>query len=202
VIWAAATRQYHNAAARSASSRRSRPLAPPNGSPGRNTGKTEANLDRLGTRRKGLLAKRASSDTQEIDTIFSRFSSIPSKAILRFAFRYSLELVLWRTPEVPAISMDYSVIPKRWLATNVLSAPPNRDASDTPFSKSATPATRLWAGKVRRERHVIEPACHHGAVRYGAPATGCRMPGCCWFRQPRHRKSRRKIAGPNDDCKA
>ena len=79
--------------------------------------------------------------------------------------------------------------------------------------RTATPVTRLLP-EVRRELHALVPSnsdanytcagagCDHGAVRYGAPAAGCRMPGCCWFRQPRHRKARRKIAGPNDDCKA
>ena len=92
------------------------------------------------------------------------------------------------------------------------------DASYTHSSpQTATPATRV-AATVRTTDRYGSPtgsgcdllldtfsclfACNSMMVRYGPPAAGCRMPGCCWFRQPRHRKSRRKIVGPNDDCKA
>ncbi len=70
--------------------------------------------------------------------------------------------------------------------------------------ETATPATRVLP-KMRRELHASVPqnrdasytcagaGCDHRLVRYGAPAAGCRMPGCCWFRQPRHRQRSAQI---------
>jgi hypothetical protein len=123
-------------------------------------------------------------------------------AIPFFAFMHYFGSDLWRSPSNRCGPCEFSMF-SMTCGRNCES-----DALQT-----ATPATRLLP-KVRRELHASPPSnrdasytcagagCDHGPVRYGAAAAGCRMPGCCWFRQPRHRKSRRKIAGPNDDCKA